>query len=455
MKKKSAISLALLSLLFVGVSCMSDSEEEIVVSPYALVKSFSLGNIKSEYPSFTSDGRDTTVTRTVNMSVYPFTINQATGEIYNNDSLPYATDVTKVVTVVSSIGVPSIYDDSTDIYVAYSGSDSIDFTKPRKLRVYSSDASYFKDYTIRVNVHSANPELMVWNKWDAPAEIIPQKAIEFAGGMCIFGSNADGSSCVSVSPLDGEPAWASYNLSGLPEETDFATMQQFGGKLYVVAAGDLYSSADAFNWSVALQGCRLIAVVSASDDSGEIVVASDSRFYGSSDGTAFEEAGAVPEGFPLYGASLVSYPLNHNKAIIRHMAMGYDSKDRLSAATVWSRLSTDSGWVEYENESNPFPCPSLKGLSVVRYDNFLYALGGAGKSGERDVEAFASFFVSKDNGIVWKELSTFYQRLPEALLGNNSEFAVTVDSGNVLWIVVSGAEGGVWKGIINRLGFEK
>ena len=152
MKKKSAISLALLSLLFVGVSCVSDSEEEIVVSPYALVKSFSLGNIKSEYPSFTSDGRDTTVTRTVNMSVYPFTINQATGEIYNNDSLPYATDVTKVVTVVSSIGVPSIYDDSTDTYVAYSGSDSIDFTKPRKLRVYSSDASYFKDYTIRVNV---------------------------------------------------------------------------------------------------------------------------------------------------------------------------------------------------------------------------------------------------------------------------------------------------------------
>ena len=97
MKKNSAIYLALFSLLFIGVSCVSSTESEVETSPYALISSFNLGNVKSKYPAFTSDGRDTTVVKTVDLSVYPFAINQATGEIYNNDSLPYSTDVTKLV----------------------------------------------------------------------------------------------------------------------------------------------------------------------------------------------------------------------------------------------------------------------------------------------------------------------------------------------------------------------
>ena len=91
----------------------------------------------------------------------------------------------------------------------------------------------------------------------------------------------------------------------------------------------------------------------------------------------------------------------------------------------------------------------------MRFDNFLYALGGAGKVDDFEVSAFSSFFISKDNGITWKEPTGFYQYMPEGLVGNDSPFAVAVDSKNFMWIINSGADGAVRKCIINRLGFKR
>jgi hypothetical protein len=65
------------------------------------------------------------------------------------------------------------------------------------------------------------------------------------------------------------------------------------------------------------------------------------------------------------------------------------------------------------------------------------------------------FYVSRDNGIAWRPQESYYQRLPEELGGDNSQFAATVDSSNYIWIINSGDNGGVWKGILNRLGFKK
>ena len=76
-------------------------------------------------------------------------------------------------------------------------------------------------------------------------------------------------------------------------------------------------------------------------------------------------------------------------------------------------------------------------------------------SESREVAPFNSFYISKDNGITWKVSTGFYQRLPEELVGDDTPFAVAVDSRNFIWIINSGTDGGAWKGIINRLGFEK
>ena len=88
MKKNLSIYFVLLLSAFSLLSCGSSEEEEYPPSPYAFITSFRIDDIRSEYPAFTSDGKDTVVVKTVSMETIAFTINQATGEIYNNDSLP-------------------------------------------------------------------------------------------------------------------------------------------------------------------------------------------------------------------------------------------------------------------------------------------------------------------------------------------------------------------------------
>ena len=455
MKKKLAIYFALLSSLFVAVSCSSSEEEQYELSPYAMIKSFRIGNIRSSYPSFTSTGEDTLVLRTVSMERFGFTIDQASGRIYNNDSLPYATNVSRVVTSFSVDGVLSIYVDSLDSYEYMSTTDSIDFTSPRKLRVYAADAQYYKDYTVSVNVHQVEPEMMVWNRYQAVEGVSPVRAVELAGRMYLFGTDADGAPVVAVTAAENEPDWSVSAVSGLPAGADLGTVQLFRDVFYAVADGDVYSSVDGIVWSFASVGAGAAAIIGASDADGKLWIAGEQGIYFSENGSEFTFSESLPVDFPLYGISLASYPLNHNKNIIRYMLVGYANEDKSGEPEVWSRLSTEGKWTNYKNEDNKYACPALKDLSVVRYDDYLYAVGGAGKVSGFDVEAFKSFYISKDNGIAWKTATGFYQRLPKELFGSNAPFAVTVDSNNFMWIINSGSDGAVWKGIINRLGFER
>ena len=137
------------------------------------------------------------------------------------------------------------------------------------------------------------------------------------------------------------------------------------------------------------------------------------------------------------------------------MLVGYTDEKRGDAPKVWSKLSTENDWVVYDNADNPYPCPALDGLAVVRYDNSLYAFGGKGIVGDNEVEAFNSFYISKDNGIVWKTPEGFYQRMPEVLKGKNLSYVTFVDSDNHIWIITDDDKVGTLKGKINRLGFKK
>lgn len=452
MKKHLAtyLTLCLSALLF--TSCWGDEDQELL-SPYAMIKSFSIGNIKSSYPAFTSDGRDTTVVRTVDCSSLSFTIDQTNGIIYNNDSLLYSTDLTKIVTSMEVLGAASIYVDSTGTYDYYASTDSTDFTKPRKFRIYSEGGSYHKDYVVSVNAHQVDPELMVWKKEAAIADIVPYGIAELADTMHLFGKNGT-KAVVASSPVAGDIFWTTHEITTLPESADLTTVQYYKDALYIIADSTVYTSSDAVNWSPAATIPGAAAIIGASD-ADMIMVATDKEILGSADGSVFETMCSLPEGFPLYGISIASYPMVHNSDIIRYMVIGYATGEMDGNARVWSRLSTEGKWTEYDNDENPFPCPTLKGLEVIRYDNFFYAFGGAGTAEGETVKAFETFYISKDNGIVWKSYEDFYQKLPGELAGNDNRFIATTDSKNYIWIVNSGEGAATYRGIINRLGFDK
>ena len=127
-----------------------------------------------------------------------------------------------------------------------------------------------------------------------------------------------------------------------------------------------------------------------------------------------------------------------------------------SVAMVWSKIeeysdgSRTHSWV-FNSEDNGYRLPRLADLSVTVYGDALVALGGRGL-GTSTAEAFSGFYVSEDSGITWHADGTLY--LPEGFTNADKDvFAMVSDDDNYLWIICGGT-GKVWRGRLNRLGWE-
>ena len=84
------------ALLF--ASCLgSDNNEEYDFYDDAAISSFSLGTMSKTVFTLDSKGEDSMYVEEYKGSEYKFSIDHVNGKIYNLDSLPYRTDVKKVI----------------------------------------------------------------------------------------------------------------------------------------------------------------------------------------------------------------------------------------------------------------------------------------------------------------------------------------------------------------------
>lgn len=452
MKKSIAIYLAFFLLLFAGVSCSSDDNEiTINATPYAFISSFAIDNIRSPFHDFTVEGKDTIVEKLVSGDEFKFVVDQKAKEIYNIDSLTYGTRVDKVVTSLSYTGVPYFYDAELGEYKYYYSVDSLDFTSPLQVRITSTDGTYENYYTIKLNVHQVDPDLLVWESYqmdEAVSALTPCRLIEHDAVLYLFARDTAGAAYVAVSSAQGVPSWVLHPVDVV--SANISQIQLFNDVFYMLADGVLYSSLDALEWSVATDGTALVALLAVSDNGSKMWAVDGENLYYTTDGVSFTVAETLPQNFPVYGCSSASYPLVTNNKIFRTVLIGYADETMAGDVYVWSKLSTEDGWCEYEQANSIYRCPSLAGLQVLNYDNSLFALGGEGMVGDDVVVPFASFFVSKDNGIAWRLCKDYSLKLPEALKGSSSPFTSVVTADNYIWIITPDA---VWRGRINRLGF--
>lgn len=133
------------------------------------------------YLGKTSDGtKDSTYATTIAGSNYKFYIDQAAGKIYNADSLPVGTKISAALaSITAKQSSPLLWvlkgKDNKDSLAYYSSSDSVDFSKPKEIRVYNNDYSAYRTYTITVNVHKEvlipsygillQPRMVTWQLW--------------------------------------------------------------------------------------------------------------------------------------------------------------------------------------------------------------------------------------------------------------------------------------------------
>lgn len=421
LKIKQILFFQLVALLFLwGSSCNSkteDDETEIVVTPAIVaVKSFSLKSNDSVMAHLDS--------------VF-FSIDLTSGVIFNADSLPKGTDVSRLIPSITFANTMTqadlifYKDDDTELTtVNYltNPTDTIDFSSPVRLDVTAQDGKNTFSYIIKVNVHEENPDTVVWNKMSKSplpsrgANPVAQKTIMHEGtAYCIVMEANDEYTISTCSDLN-EGVWQTqpFNPGFYADPESFTSV----GDVYYITDlfGELYTSEDLKTWSDT--GEKWINVIGAYGNVLLGVKLEAENYlltqYPKSEG--YQET-KVPENFPIYhSSSLGIIETKWAEKPMAIMACGL-TIGGLYQSDVWA--FDGENWAIINSTSLPaLEKPMLTRYVVYRDTTYLFTkrvfdiwllFGGC----EEDGTMNRTVYMSYDNGVNWIEAPVGMQ-LPES-----------------------------------------
>jgi len=400
--------------------------------------------------------------------------------IVNLDSLPYNTKVDSVYPTFSfkSVGRVTLFFPPGSIKdsMIITGTDTVNFTKPIRVRNYATDLVHYKDYYVKVNVHRVQPELYVWKNLGetlSPQSANNQKTIMQNDSMFYYLN--DGTTAYLFISKDGS-SWNSKNITGFPVNTPIEDLIQFNGKFYVTRdVNNIYSSSNGLNWAklavttfnfkslLYVFNNKLWAVVQASDLSY--------HFATSTNGVNWDMlTGELPANFPVRGFASLSFATRTGKPKVLVLG-GYSASDEY----LKSNFSSEDCkyWINFssENSIGRHSLDSLApGSSIISYDNKLLLFGAVEKDGLMTGNYYRQ---SIDEGMSWQVSDTTYNRIREAyvskvsgterdtILYNNLPFrsfqSVVVNNSHQIFIVGGKSNTkmmlDIWTGKLNRKSF--
>lgn len=445
--KRILFPVILVAVLVSGVSCMDEVKKEL--TPHAAITSFVVGYYNVEFHDLNDQGQDTVVYYREGGSKYPMTIDQANNLIYNVDSLPHGANVRKVLTLVYSEGtVYYRYGDNPDSVVAWSTYDSIDFTRPLIYTAVSSDGTYKRDYTVKLNVRSVFPDSLLWSQSDSTGftALKDPCAVVLNDTLYNFGKDTTGVLMMTSKSINGGVWSFPAALTGLGSDGWSRNVIAFKDTMYLQSGTKVYGSSDGISWTEVKSDIKSLVRTDAGSNA-VWAITTDSCIIRSTDMNEWTSYGKMPSGFPDSTAVSLDYALATNSSISKTILVGM-ADDSLYASG-WTILSTDSVWsrIDAPQDVN-WRLPLMKETSVLKYDGKLYAFG----------TGFDCFRQSNDNGITWyicdrfaDENSTYnrYMQLPKPLNGFDGSFSFAVDGFGTIWILTD--DGQVWRGAITRL----
>lgn len=445
------------------VSCLSTDEDDTTLYSDTALTSFYISTAKIYNTTTSSTGADSVYyTTNSSMSDYPFHIDQLNDTIYNVTPLPYGTDVTKLLCSYSTKnnGVAYIENLTGDSLKYLSTTDSTDFSSTRKIRVYASDVSAYRSYSVTVKVRKVADNTFTWNHIADDATISTftagLKAVAVDGNILLFGSDGNQTSVYSTSENDGTvwtPTGAKFNGGA------YCNVALKGDTIYVLDNDTLKVSPDGATFSNVNDTTGLRCLLGASN-SEMYGIHTDSTLMVSTDDGITWVADDMDDSSALLPSTDISFCCADYE--------GMDSTDYVfmagnrsvatysddTCAVAWNKVveysngSENNQWVHIDFDSfNLNPLPRLSGLNVFGYNGNLMAIGGSG-IGKCKKGAFSAVYESRDGGITWKQNSVY--ALPDDFDKTVQKFTVVVDSSDNIWIVCGGT-GQVWRGKLNDM----
>lgn len=452
MKRKFFAFIALITATLSLSSCLSSDETTVEYTHDTAITAFSLGSL-DRYTK-TKAGKDTLLKANVTGSDYKFYIDQAQRLIYNVDSLPCGVRDTAILATISSKNSSPILlmdinkPDSVAAY--YSSSDSINFSKPRFIRVYSSDYSAYAEYKVTVNVHKELPYEFKWHELaqnnSQLAAFSDLKAVACGDYIYVFGKTTEGTKVLKSAINDGS-AWSPIIMNESLSSDAYQSAVALEGKLYISDGGKVYASADAATWTEVSENADITQLIGAS--SKNLYAYTATGISVSKDkGVSWEQEKLDTDAdyLPTQNISMNAAGVLSAKNVENVMLMG--TRDKAlndTVATTWLRtvdydVNAEAGqWNYLEIENNKSgKMPWLDQVITCAADTGFVALGSNGK-----------WYKSQNAGLTWKQDKMVV--LP-AKFATEGRFAFCRDKQHYYWIIRNGY---VWRGRFNIDGWSK
>ncbi len=405
------------------------------------------------------------------LSDVKFTIDQLNGHIMNLDSMPFGTEIEKVICKVeygSYVAKLEVIPSATGDTIDWNTEDSLDFSKPVKFITSSYDGSVKRVYQAEINIHQVVPDSIVWHQYTTsmlPDKPVNQKVISFNDGNTdyyyMYAQLSDNSAYRLYRSMQSDAlTWEELSLTGLPDTgVLFSQITAFNDLYYVVTEeGSLYSSADAADWQLVEETPKvktLLGHVDASTNQPAVlatIVEDENGFvFAAMDGEGQWERGeSVPSNFPTEGFSSVSIYLMYTS---RAIVVGGKSSDGQLQNVSWATMNALDWAKQTDSDGNYFS--KRQGAMLACYDNMFYLIGGIDESGV----PLKDIYRSLDYGVTWNYIDSLVV-LPASYQARGFA-SLLVDKDNYLMIFGGKSTMGgqdlndIWKGRINRLGFER
>jgi len=169
MNKHIRVFFALVAGSCLLASCLnSDDDSSLTYSNDTAITEFSLLTVNRYIHTVSKSGGDSVYKKSLSVPV-SFHIDQYQRKIYNTDSLANDCDLSHVLISVSSRNSGTVLLKSVvgDTVKTFTTTDSLDFSQPRTLVVYSPDGTSYRTYDVTMNKHQATVGQLVWTKADA------------------------------------------------------------------------------------------------------------------------------------------------------------------------------------------------------------------------------------------------------------------------------------------------
>ena len=416
MKKIFRTLCVLCGATFTLTSCLGDDDDKAVYYPDTAITQFTLGTLNRYTQSVSSTtGNDTIIKTTVTGSTYPMTIDQLNHTIYNLKPLPVGIDVKHVIcssVTTKNNGLVALKSMTSDSLTMLTTKDSVDFSQPRVFRVFSSDGTAKRDYTVTLNVSLTEGTTFGWTlmRTDVSVEQFAQKHLVALG---------DSVALVDRGIVAGNGL--AYRLcdDGLVEaSTDLEVWSKADGATYT--NGQLRQL-------VAVGARQLFAL----GEDGRMKLCDNLMGNEWQDEQLDSDASLLP----LDNIAAAVWPFAPADYTDYVLMVGNSQNDDVSTV-VWRKISQYDGptkggqWVYMPvDDDNAYALPRQDGLSLAYYDDLVLAIGSN-----------KVMLQSADQGITWKTASDY--ALPETLTGGMLTMAADVQGR--LWLVTESGE--LWKG---------